>query len=130
MTEQDYITTLIETEQRSKTNLHRIDSIEHRLEKIENEQKAIYSIATSVEVIAQRITHIEEKVDDTNNKVDTQIKTLIETENKLSEKISETETMPYKQLAKNVNNIKISIITAVCSLIISGVVGCVIAFGK
>lgn len=95
MNEQD-IVALIETEQRSKSNTHRIDNIEAELKEIKNDQKAIYSIATSVEVIAQRVSNIEEKVDDTNNKVAAQTKAWQETERKLADKVNEAENKPYK----------------------------------
>lgn len=65
MTEQETVL-LIETEQRCKSNTHRIDNLEGELKEIQSEQKAIYKIATSVELIAQRVSNIEGKVDDTN----------------------------------------------------------------
>lgn len=129
MTEQDKIT-LIEAEQRAKSNSHRIDNIEEEIREIRDDQKAIYKIATSVELIAQRVSHIEDKVDDTNKKVAAQTKAWQETEKKLSEKITEAENLPYKRVANNVNSVKISLITAVCSLIATGIIGCIIAFGK
>ena len=51
MTEQETVL-LIETEQRCKSNTHRIDNLEGELKEIQSEQKAIYKIATSVELIA------------------------------------------------------------------------------
>lgn len=106
MTEQETVM-LIETEQRCKSNTHRIDNLEGELKEIQSEQKAIYKIATSVELIAQRVSNIEGKVDDTNRKVDAQAKAWQETERKLSEKVTETENQPYKQIAKNVNSVKV-----------------------
>ena len=100
MTEQETVL-LIETEQRCKSNTHRIDNLEGELKEIQSEQKAIYKIATSVELIAQRVSNIEGKVDDTNRKVDAQAKAWQETERKLSEKVNETENKPYKQIANN-----------------------------
>ena len=47
MTEQETVL-LIETEQRCKSNTHRIDTLEGELKEIQSEQKAIYKIATSV----------------------------------------------------------------------------------
>ena len=60
MTEQETVL-LIETEQRCKSNTHRIDNLEGELKEIQSEQKAIYKIATSVELIAQRVSNIERK---------------------------------------------------------------------
>ena len=90
MTDQETVM-LIETEQRCKSNTHRIDNLENELKEIQSEQKAIYKIATSVELIAQRVSNIETKVDDTNSKVDAQAKAWQETERKLSEKVNEAE---------------------------------------
>lgn len=129
MTEQETVM-LIETEQRCKSNTHRIDNIEMEIKEIQSEQKAIYKIATSVELIAQRVSNIEGKVDDTNRKVDAQVKAWRETENKLSEKMNETENKPYKQIAMNVNSVKVAVITCVCTLLVSGLIGALIAFGK
>lgn len=129
MTEQEKVT-LIETEQRSKSNTHRIDNIELELKEIKNDQKAIYSIATSVEVIAQRVSNIETKVDDTNNKVDAQTKAWQETERKLADKVNETENKPYRQIATNVNSIKVAVITCICTLLVSGIIGAIIMFRK
>ena len=129
MTEQETVM-LIETEQRCKSNTHRIDNIEMEIKEIQSEQKAIYKIATSVELIAQRVSNIEGKVDDTNRKVDAQVKAWRETENKLSEKMNETENKPYKQVAMNVNSVKVAVITCVCTLLVSGLIGALIAFGK
>lgn len=129
MTEQETVM-LIETEQRSKSNAHRLDNMELELKEIQSEQKAIYKIATSVELIAQRVSNIEDKVDDTNRKVDSQTKAWQETERKLSEKVSETEAKPYRQIANNVNTVKVAIITCVCTLLVSGIIGAIVAFGR
>ena len=117
MTEQEKVT-LIETEQRSLSNTHRIDAIEEEMHEIQNDQKAIYKIATSVEVIAQRVSTIEDKVEDTNDKV-----------NKLSEKVNENEIRPYEQVAKNWNKVKVAVISAVCTLIATGIVTMLINYG-
>ena len=123
-------TILIETEQRCKSNSHRLDAVEEEIRDIKNEQKAIYKIATSVELIAQRVSNIESKVDDTNRKVDAQTKAWQETEKKLSEKVSETENKPYKDIAKNVNSVKLAVITAIWTLLATGIVSAIIIFGK
>lgn len=80
--------------------------------------------------IAQRVSNIEGKVDDTNRKVDAQAKAWQETERKLSEKVNETENKPYKQIANNVNTVKVAIITCISTLLVSGIIGAIIAFGK
>lgn len=129
MTDQEKVS-LVETDQRAKSNARRLDNVEAEIKEIKNDQKAIYSIATSVEVIAQRVTNIEEKVDDTNRKVNEQAETWKQTERKLTEKISETENKPYKQIATNVNSIKVAIITCICTLLVSGIIGATVLFAK
>ena len=112
--------TLIETEQRSKSNSRRIDGLEKDIENVKSDQKAIYKIATSVEVIAERVTHIEQKVDETSDKLDAQADAWRETEKKLSDKIVETEQKPANEIASNVSHIKLAVITAICTAIATG----------
>lgn len=128
MTEQEK-EMLIAVDQRSKSNTHRLDSFEKKLEDVQKDQKAIYKMASSIEVIASRVGNIEDKVDDTNRKVDAQSAAWRETEKKLSERVNEVESGPYKQLAKNVNSVKVAIVTAICTLLATGIVGAVITFG-
>lgn len=125
MTEQEQVI-LIETEQRSKANTHRLNSIDNEIKEIKNDQKAIYKIATSVEVIAQRVSNIEDKVDDTNNKVNAQTKAWQETERRLTEVKNE----PDKRIAQNVNSLRMAIVTSVCTFIATGIVGAIILLLK
>lgn len=125
MTEQERII-LIETEQRSKSNTHRLDKMETDMRDIKNDQKALYKIATSVEVIAQRVSNIEDKVDDTNDKVNAQAEAWQETERRLTE----TQNEPYKRTATNVNSVKVAIVTAICTFVVTGVLSAIIMFVK
>lgn len=125
MTEQEQII-LIETEQRSKSNTHRLDAMEAEMREIKNDQKAIYKIATSVEVIANRVSNIEDKVDDTNEKINAQAKAWQETERRLTEAQNE----PNKRIANNVNSLKLAIITAVCTFLATGIVSALVLLLK
>ena len=125
MTEQEQII-LIETEQRSKSNTHRLDAMEAEMREIKNDQKAIYKIATSVEVIANRVSNIEDKVDDTNDKINAQAKAWQETERRLTEAQNE----PNKRIANNVNSLKLAIITTVCTFLATGIVGALVLLLK
>ena len=120
--------TLIETEQRSKSNSHRIDSLEKDIDAIRSDQKAIYEIATSVQVIAERVTHIEEKVDETGVKLDAQAEAWRETEKKLSAEITEAKQKPEHEIASNVSHIRLAIITAICTAIATGLLGAFLHF--
>lgn len=111
---------LIETKERAKSNTKRIDSLEREIQMIKEDQKAIYEIATSVKVIAERVSYIEEKIDETGIKVDTQIEEWRKTESKLANRIAESENASGNQLVKNINALKLSVITAICVAVATG----------
>jgi len=125
MTDQERIM-LIETDQRAKSNSHRLDNAEAEIRDIKTDQKAIYKIATSVEVIAQRLGTIEETVKDTKEKVEEQGRALQETDRKLTEKISEVENAPSKQAVHNYNSVRIAVITAACTTVVTAVIAALI----
>lgn len=60
--ELEFAEKLVEIDQRSKSNTH-------RLEAVEKNQEALNSIATSVAVMAEQQKNISKKVDDIDNKV-------------------------------------------------------------
>ena len=64
MTNDEMTERLVEVEQRSKANTHRLDAVEKN-------QEALNSIATSVAVMAEQQKNISEKVDTIDAKVDT-----------------------------------------------------------
>ena len=107
----------------AKTILAASNSVLMKFERPANQSAAVQNIA-------QRVSNIETKVDDTNSKVDAQVKAWQETERKLSEKVNETENKPYKQIASNVNSIKVAVITCICTLLVSGIIGAIVMFGK
>lgn len=63
MTNEEMTERLVEVEQRSKSNMHRLDAVEKN-------QEALNSIATSVAVMAEQQNNISEKVDTIDAKVD------------------------------------------------------------
>ena len=64
MTNEEMTERLVEVEQRSKSNTHRLDAVEKN-------QEALNSIATSVAVMAEQQKTISDKVDTIDAKVDT-----------------------------------------------------------
>ncbi len=64
MTNEEMTERLVEVEQRSKSNTHRLDAVEKN-------QEALNSIATSVAVMAEQQKNISDKVDTIDVKVDT-----------------------------------------------------------
>lgn len=129
MTEAERII-LIESEQRAKSNSHRIDKLEEDMKEMKDENKAIYKIATSVEVMAEKLGNIEDKVDETNRKVDETARAQRATEERFMERIENVENRPANQIAKNVNEIKVKAITAVVTFLITGLLGSLIYFAN
>lgn len=129
MTENERIM-LIETEQRSKANSHRLDNIQNSIDKMKEENKAIYKIATSVEVMAEKLGNIEDKVDETKRKVDETAETQRASEERLLQRVSDVENAPAKQTASNVNSIRLSIVTAVVTFLVTGVAAALVYFAK
>ena len=64
MTNEEMTERLVEVEQRSKSNTHRLDAVEKN-------QEALNSIATSVAVMAEHQKNIPDKVDTIDDKVST-----------------------------------------------------------
>ena len=64
MTNEEMTERLVEVEQRSKSNTHRLDAVEKN-------QEALNSIATSVAVMAEQQKNISDKVDTIDDKVST-----------------------------------------------------------
>lgn len=129
MTENERIM-LIETEQRSKANSHRLDSVQNSIDKMKEENKAIYKIATSVEVMAEKLGNIEDKVDETKRKVDETAEAQRASEERLLQRVSDVENAPAKQTANNVNSIRLSIVTAVVTFLVTGVAAALVYFTK
>lgn len=129
MTENERIM-LIETEQRSKANSHRLDSVQNSIDKMKEENKAIYKIATSVEVMAEKLGNIEDKVDETKRKVDETAEAQRASEERLLQRVSDVENAPAKQTANNVNSIRLSIVTAVVTFLVTGVAAALVYFAK
>lgn len=129
MTENERIM-LIETEQRSKANSHRLDSVQNSIDKMKEENKAIYKIATSVEVMAEKLGNIEDKIDETKRKVDETAEAQRASEERLLQRVSDVENAPAKQTANNVNSIRLSIVTAVVTFLVTGVAAALVYFAK
>lgn len=113
---------LIETEQRSKSNCKRIDNLEEEIKEIKSEQKAIYEIASSVKVLVERVGYIEESVEKTGRKVDAQTEEWRKAEAKLSQRIADNKTEPDRQIAENVNHVKLAVITAFFTALATGLI--------
>ena len=97
---------------------------------MKEENKAIYKIATSVEVMAEKLGNIEDKVDETKRKVDETAEAQRASEERLLQRVSNVENAPAKQTANNVNSIRLSIVTAVVTFLVTGVAAALVYFAK
>ena len=114
---------LIETEQRCKSNEHRLDEIDGKIINIEKENKAIYKIATSVEVIAQKIGTIEDKVDETKKKVDETADAQRNSEDKFLKRISDIENAPARKAANRADKIKTTVYASIMTFLATSFIG-------
>jgi len=107
-------------------NTKEIGAIKDDISDIKKDQKAIYDLNTSVQLMVQQMGHMAEKLDDTNSDV----KTLNKEMSSVKSQLAEVDVKSDRQVAKNWNQIKVAIITAVCTLIATGAVAALITFIK
>ena len=60
--EKEYIERLVETEQRSKSNTKRLDSVENKVEDIHSLTIAIKEIATEVKIMREDLNKIDKRL--------------------------------------------------------------------
>ena len=116
MTEEEKVK-LTETDQRSRSAIHQIDEIKKEVDEIRIENKTLYELTTSVKLIAQDMGSIKNDIVEVKNG-----------QLKLSNKVCEIENKPYQVMADNVNKIKVSVITAICTFLVTGILGSIIFF--
>lgn len=125
MTDQER-TALAKAEQLSESNAHRLDVVENEVGKLRDEQKAIYKIAASVEVIADQTKRTQDEVSKMSLKIDKQSADWHASESELEEhllktdhRVEELQNTPSKKLAENYEKIKVAVITALCSGVVT-----------
>lgn len=92
-----------------------IDNLAVRVNDIEHRQEALYDISKSLSLMAQSLKHVENDV--------VEVK---ENQKSLSRKVSELENAPAQETLANFKKIKIAAITAVVTMVATGVAGAVI----
>lgn len=111
-------------EERVKLNTHELEVMQGDISDIKKEQKAIYDLNSSVKLIAERMGQMKDKMDDTN----TDVKTLHKEMASVKSQIAEVDVKADRQVAKNWNQIKVAIITALCTFLATGIIAAVIHF--
>ena len=105
MLTEEEIRLLTETEQRARSNSHRIDGLSEEIKEVKSNQKALYQIATSV---------------------DEQNKALKSAELKIDENAHEPALRAYD----SVNKAKAAFIAAAAAIVAGGIIGAIVAFIK
>lgn len=126
MSAEDMESRIVRVEERVTQNCKDIENIHTDIVEIKNDQKAIYELNSSVKLMVEKMSHMTEKLDDTNSDV----KTLNKEMSNVKSQLAEVDVKADKQVAKNWNQIKVAIITAICTLLATGVIGAVISFIK
>ena len=126
MSTEDMESRIVRVEERVTQNCKDIENIHTDIVEIKNDQKAIYELNSSVKLMVEKMSHMTEKLDDTNSDV----KTLNKEMSNVKSQLAEVDVKADKQVAKNWNQIKVAIITAICTLLATGVIGAVVSFIK
>lgn len=126
MSAEDMESRIVRVEERVTQNCKDIENIHTDIVEIKNDQKAIYELNSSVKLMVEKMSHMTEKLDDTNSDV----KTLNKEMSNVKSQLAEVDVKADKQVAKNWNQIKVAIITAICTLLVTGIIGSVVSFIK
>lgn len=103
---------IMETVEKSKNNEKEIDRLSGEVVEIRNENKAIYELTTSIKLIADSVLRMQSDIQEVKNN-----------QTSLTDKITEIEMKPYKTFS----SVKISVITAISTLVATTVVGAILA---
>lgn len=118
MSAEDMESRIVRVEERVTQNCKDIDNIHTDIVEIKNDQKAIYELNSSVKLMVEKMSHMTEKLDDTNSDV----KTLNKEMSNVKSQLAEVDVKADKQVAKNWNQVKVAIITAICTLLTTGII--------
>ena len=110
---------LTEVEQRAKSNSHQIEEIKEDVKEIKAENKAIYELTTSVKLIAQDMGSIKADLAEVK-----------QGQKELTQDVSEVKSRPAQKTADTVDKVRVAIITAICTMIATGIVGSLIVYVK
>lgn len=126
MSAEDMESRIVRVEERVTQNCKDIENIHTDIVEIKNDQKAIYELNSSVKLMVEKMSHMTEKLDDTNSDV----KTLNKEMSNVKSQLAEVDVKADKQVAKNWNQIKVAIITAICTLLTTGIIIAAISYIK
>ena len=97
------------------SNVKEIADLRSRVNDVEKKQEMLYEMNSNIALIAQSLKQVEGDVGEVK-----------ESQKELSSKVSTLENAPAKETLDNIKKIKIAAITAVTTMIATGVAGAII----
>ena len=94
---------------RAESNTHQIEELKSSVHHLEEKQDTIYKMSESLSLMAQSLKNVEEDVSDVK-----------QNQKELSNKVSTLENQPSRESLENIKKIKVSVITAICTAIGTG----------
>lgn len=104
-----------EIKSRAESNSHQIEEIKERIAKQESRSEVLYQMSESIALMAQSLKQVEGDVGEVK-----------ENQKELSVKVSTLENAPARETLDNMKKIKIAAITAVATMLATGVAGALI----
>lgn len=99
----------------TQSNVKEIADLRLRVNDVEKKQEMLYEMNSNIALIAQSLKQVEGDVGEVK-----------ESQKELSSKVSTLENAPAKETLDNIKKIKIAAITAVTTMIATGVAGAII----
>lgn len=99
----------------TQSNIKEIADLRSRVNDVEKKQEMLYEMNSNIALIAQSLKQVEGDVGEVK-----------ENQKELSNKVSTLENAPAKETLNNIKKIKIAAITAIATMIATGVAGVII----
>ena len=99
----------------TQSNVKEIADLRSRVNDVEKKQEMLYEMNSNIALIAQSLKQVEGDVGEVK-----------ESQRELSDKVSTLENAPAKETLNNIKKIKIAAITAITTMIATGVAGVII----
>lgn len=104
------------------SNSKSINDLTIRVTGVENKQEHLYEISKSLSLMAQSLKHVEDNIVEVKENQ----KILSQNQEKLSNKVIELENAPAQETLANYKKVKIAAISAVVTMIATGIAGAVL----
>ena len=101
-----------------------LDDLYKRTGDLERKHEALYEISKNLSLIAQSLKHLEKDVSELKEAQ----RNLTESHRSLTKKVDELENAPAQETLSNLKKIKIAAVTAVVTMLATGIATTVIVF--